>query len=178
MATSSGRASAGVTVLTGSSITIEENSVRESAPTGHYILGVYKVQGTFIVFGGTYLDSTGQEQVGIDALNNLSTHITELKQLYGTNHVILTGDFNVTLFADQCHSGRINKPRTSQALHDLLEEHALIDSGRTHNNIDSTYRRHGDASVHSRIDFCLALWPQLSFTQGGDRWTMLTSRHR
>jgi len=166
MATSSGRASAGVTVLTGTSIILQENSVRESAPTGHYILGVYKIQGTFIVIGGIYLDSSGQEQVGIDALNNLTTHITELKQLYGTNHVVLTGDFNVTLFADQCHSGRINKPRTSQALHDMLEEHALIDSGRTHNNTDSTYRRHGDANVHSRIDFLFSTLATKQFHTG------------
>jgi len=166
MSTSSGRASAGVTVLTGSNISLVENSVRESTPTGHYILGVYKVQGTILIIGGIYLDSTGQEQVGIDALQNLSTHITELKQLYGTNCVILTGDFNVTLFADQCHSGRINKPRTSQELHDLLEEHGLNDAGGTHNMVTPTYRRHGDAGVYSRIDYLFSSLATAQFHTG------------
>jgi hypothetical protein len=67
-----------------------------------------------IIVGGVYLDSSGQEQLGVDALNRLTAHITELKQLYGTDTIILTGDFNVTLHASQCHSGRINKPRTSR----------------------------------------------------------------
>ena len=103
MCTSSGRAAAGVTVLTGSQLQIVEGSIRESEPAGHYTLGVYKTHGVFIIVGGVYLDSSGQEQLGVDALNRLTVHITELKQLYGTDTIILTGDFNVTLHASQCH---------------------------------------------------------------------------
>ena len=72
-----------------------------------------------MIVGGVYLDSTGQDQVGVAALQQLSAHISELKQMYGTTNIILTGDFNVTLYSDQSHSGRINKPHTSQELHDI-----------------------------------------------------------
>jgi hypothetical protein len=52
MCTSSGRAAAGVTVLTGPQLQIVEGSTRESEPTGHYTLGVYKTHGVFIIVGG------------------------------------------------------------------------------------------------------------------------------
>jgi hypothetical protein len=119
-----------------------------------------------IIVGGVYLDSSGQEQLGVDALNRLTTHITELKQLYGTDTIILTGDFNVTLHASQCHSGRINKPRTSQELQDLMTEHRLLDTGHTHGNVDPTYRRHGDAQVYSRIDFTVSNMVTKQYTLG------------
>jgi hypothetical protein len=120
MATAAGRPAAGVTVLTGPKNTHVAGSQRKSDPAGHYVLGVYKAHGTLVIIGGIYLDSTGQEQLGVVAIQQLSTHITELQQLYGTNFILLTGDFNVTLHADQCHSGRINKPRTAQELGDFL----------------------------------------------------------
>jgi len=153
MATSSGRTAAGVTVLSKSGIVYIENSSRESVPPGHYVIGAYRKGGTCTLVGGVYLDSTGQDQVGVAALQQLSAHISELKQMYGTTNVILTGDFNVTLYSDQSHSGRINKPHTSQELHDLLAEHGLNDAGKTHNAAAPTYRRHGDAGVYSRIDY-------------------------
>ncbi len=166
MSTSSGRAAAGVTVLTGPQLQMIEGSIRESEPTGHYTLGVYKTHGVLIIVGGVYLDSSRQEQLGIDALQRLTAHVTELKQLYGTDTIILTGDFNVTLHASQCHSGRINKPRTSQELQDLMTEHRLLDTGHTHGNVDPTYRRHGDAQVYSRIDFTLSNMTTKQYTLG------------
>ncbi len=153
MATSSGRTAAGVTVLPKPGIAHIENSSRESAPPGHYVIGAYRKGGTCTLVGGVYLDSTGQDQEGVAALQQLSAHISELKQMYGTTNVILTGDFNVTLYPDQSHSGRINKPHTSQELHDLIAEHGLNDAGKTHNATEPTYRRHGDAGVYSRIDY-------------------------
>jgi hypothetical protein len=113
-----------------------------------------------------YLDSSGQEQLGVDSLNRLTTHLTELKQLYGTDTITLTGDFNVTLHASQCHSGRINKPRTSQELQDLIAEHRLMDTGQTHGNVEPTYRRHGDAQVYSRIDFTISNMVTKQYTLG------------
>jgi len=153
MATSSGRTAAGVTVLANPTIEYVENSSRESEPTGHHVVGVVKKGGTCIVVGGVYLDSTGQDQVGVTAIQQLSEHISELKQMYGTASVLLTGDFNVILHPQQCHAGRISKPRTSQELHDLLVEHNLQDVGTIHSTVDPTYRRHGDAGVFSRIDY-------------------------
>jgi hypothetical protein len=94
-----------------------------------------------------------QDQVGVAAIQQLSEHITELKQMCGTASVLLTGDFNVTLYPEQCHAGRIHKPRTSQELHDLLAEHSLHDVGNTHNTVKPTYGQHGDAGVFSRIDY-------------------------
>jgi hypothetical protein len=54
MCTSSGRAAAGVTVLTGSQLQLLEGSIRVSEPTGHYTLGVYKTHGVLILVGGGY----------------------------------------------------------------------------------------------------------------------------
>jgi hypothetical protein len=153
MATSSGRTAAGVTILSNPSIEYVENSARESEPAGHHVIGAVMKGGTCIIVGGVYLDSTGQDQVGVTAVQQLSEHIAELKQIYGTACVLLTGDFNVTLHPEQCHAGRISKPRTSQELHDLLAEHNLHDAGTTHNMVEPTYRRHGDAGVFSRIDY-------------------------
>jgi len=153
MATTSGRSATGVTVLSSPNITYLADSFRESEPAGHFVIGAYKMYGIQVIIGGIYLDSTGQDQLGVTAIQQLSARILELKQIYGTNYVILTGDFNVTLYAEQCHSGRINKPHTSQELHDLLEEHGLRDTGRTHKIEEPTYRRHGDAGVYSRIDY-------------------------
>ncbi len=55
MCTSSGRAAAGVTVLTGPQLQLIEGSIRESEPTGHYILGVYKTHGALLIMGGCIL---------------------------------------------------------------------------------------------------------------------------
>jgi hypothetical protein len=90
MATVAGRPAAGVTVLTGPQITRVEGSQRESDPAGHYVIGVCKAHGTLVIIGGIYLDSTGQDQLGVTAIQQLSTHITELQQLYGTNFILLT----------------------------------------------------------------------------------------
>jgi hypothetical protein len=156
MATSAGRPSAGVTVLTGAHLILIEGSIRESDPQGHYVLGVYTIYGIRVIIGGIYLDSSNSDHTGVTAIQNLSAHITDLQQLYDTTNVILTGDFNVVLYPDQCHSGRIIKPRTSQELHDLADEHGLRDTGRIHGKETPTYRRHGDAGVYSRIDYTLS----------------------
>jgi hypothetical protein len=138
MATSSGRTAAGVTILSNPNLEYVENSSKESEPAGHHVIGVYRKGGTCIIVGGVYLDSTGQDHVGVTAVRQLSEHISELKQIYGTACVLLTGDFNVTLHPEQCHAGRINKPRTSQELHDLLMEHNLHDVGNIHSIVEPT----------------------------------------
>ncbi len=51
--------------------------------------------------------------------------------------------------ADQCYSKRINKPQTSQHLQDMIIEYNLLDSGTKANNVEPTYRRHGDADIYS-----------------------------
>jgi hypothetical protein len=140
MTTTSGRPAAGVTVLTNNDFLFLEESSRESEPAGHYVIGAYKTKGRCFIIGGIYLDSSGNDQTGVMAVQMLSAHITELKQMYGTNCVMIAGDFNVTLYAEQSHSGRMNKPRTFQELQDLLAEHGMQDVGRTHRMEDPTYR--------------------------------------
>ncbi len=166
MTTASGRPAAGVTVLTGAEIIFIEGSLRESDPAGHFVLGTYKMHGIRVIIGGIYLDSTGQDQLGVQAVQQLTAHIQDLKQLYTTDSVILAGDFNVILHADQCNSGRLNKPRTAQELQDLLAEHQLQDVGQVQNNTEPTYRRHGDAGVYSRIDYVFTNLQHRSYTLG------------
>ncbi len=166
MTTVSGRPAAGITVLTGTEIVFIEGSLRESEPAGHFVLGTYKTHGLRIIIGGIYLDSTGQDQLGVQAIQQLAAHIQDLKQLYNTDFVILAGDFNVTLHAEQCHSGRLNKPRTAQELQDLVLEHNLRDVGQTQGITDPTYRRHGDIGVYSRIDYIFTNLNHSSYTLG------------
>ncbi len=80
--------------------------------------------------------------------------------------MVLAGDFNVILHADQSHSGRLNKPRTAQELQDLLTEHQLQDVGQVQNITEPTYRRHGDAGVYSRIDYVFTNLHHSSYTLG------------
>jgi hypothetical protein len=153
MATVSGRTAGGVIVLTSKNVALIEGSSRESNPAGHFITGAYQMHGTRVIVGGIYLDSIGTDQIGVQVIQQLTEHIGELQQAYNTHHTIISGDFNVVLHADQCHSGRINKPQTSQCLQDMLAEYDLADAGQNASNIEPTYRRHGNATIFSRIDF-------------------------
>jgi hypothetical protein len=153
MMTVSGRTAAGVIVLTNKNASFIEGSSRESNPAGHFIIGVYQIHGTRVIIGGVYLDSIGTDHVGVQAIQQINGHIEELQRAYNTQHTVLTGDFNVVIHADQCHSKRINKPQTSQHLQDMIIEYNLLDSGTKANNVEPTYRRHGDADIYSRIDY-------------------------
>jgi exonuclease III len=164
MTTVSGRTAAGVIVLTNKNCSYIEGSSRESNPAGHFIIGVYQIQGTRVIIGGVYLDSSGTDQVGVQAIQQINGHIEELQRAYNTRHTVLTGDFNVVLQADQCHSHRINKPQTSQHLQDMIVEYNLIDSGAQANNMEPTYRRHGDAGIYSRIDYAFSSLATTDYT--------------
>jgi len=170
MMTVSGRTAAGVIVLTNKNCSFIEGSSRESNPAGHFIIGVYQIQGTRIILGGIYLDSSGTDQVGVQAIQQINGHIEELQRAYNTRHTVLTGDFNVVLQADQCHSHRINKPQTSQHLQDMIVEYNLIDSGTQADNIEPTYRRHGDAGIYSRIDYTFS---SLATTDYNLQWSSM-----
>ena len=160
MYTTTGRTSAGVIVYTNKKgLELITESRRESDPTGHYVIGVYRTNGLNIIIGGVYLDSSGSDPIGVAAIRSLTIDLQELMQIYDTQKIVLAGDFNVVLYANQCHSGYINKPRTSQMLHDLTAEFNLYDTGGGGDCLNMTYRRHGDSRVYSRIDYIFCTLP-------------------
>ncbi len=81
--TVSKRTAAGVIVLTNKNSSFIEGSSREA---GHFIIGVYQIQGTRVIIGGVYLDSSGTDQVGVHAIQQISGHIEELQRAYNTQH--------------------------------------------------------------------------------------------
>ncbi len=42
-------------------------------------IGVYQVQGTRVILGGIYLDSSGTDQLGVQAIQQINGHIEELQ---------------------------------------------------------------------------------------------------
>ena len=82
-------------------------------------------------------------------------HTEKLKQVYNAKDVVQAGDFNVVLHADQCHSGIINKPRTSRELAEMIEGHGMRDVGEDRQNVEPTFRRHGHSIFSLSRDMIL-----------------------
>ncbi len=132
-----------------------ENSARTSTIPGHYALGVVELHGTRIIIGGIYGESANDDPASLAILKSLNATIEELKYLYQTTVIILSGDFNVVYRPEDTTSFHDRKPRTAEELINIIEQHNLKDIGTAAGNDGHTWYRTKNNQQSSRLDLIL-----------------------
>jgi len=131
-------------------------SFREATTPGHVAAAVYDVRGTRIVVVGVYGESASNDRASVVIMDDLRSILTELKHIYHTQEVIIAGDFNVTIHANDSNNPNHNsKPRTRRALRNIIDDHNLTDLAMAANRPWHTWFRQGDQGQSSRIDLIL-----------------------
>jgi len=144
---------AGVIVFSNPAHQVIEGSHRESATAGHIAAAVYNVRGTRTVVAGVYGESASNDRTSTTIIRELDDIITELQHVFHTQAVILAGDFNTILRpGDSNNPNHNNKPRTTAALQQLIDNHHLTDLASAANKAWHTWFRQSNQGQSSRID--------------------------
>ena len=83
----------------------------------------------------------------------MERNITELKNLYNTQNIIIAGDFNAVLSEEDTNSHHINKIQTTAFLKDYMERNNMQEAGEITNNKQHTWFRKNSNTQSSRIDY-------------------------
>ena len=110
----------GVIVFSHPKFKLLEGSFRESEDLGHFVCGVYNIHGTNTVLGGVYGRSDNADIACARVMHELNNVISQLKQIFHTNQVIIAGDFNAGRSTSDFSSNQITKARTSGQLESII----------------------------------------------------------
>jgi hypothetical protein len=113
----------------------------------YYTTAVYEIQGAKIVMGGIYGPPDSSDRFAYGVFNDFFSKVKETMQLYGTQIVILAGDWNLHLDREDV------KPRTCKLVREYIEEIGLIDIGERDKLF--TWTRPGRRKAKSRIDYVM-----------------------
>ena len=105
-----------------------EGSVRNSG-LGRFTLAVYLINGSRVIIGGVYGESDPSDSRSNRIMMRLAAILSELSTLYSTSTVLLAGDFNANLKANQSSSQRLRKPRTTDTILSIMDRYDMIDTG-------------------------------------------------
>ena len=143
-----------------------EGSFRESEDLGHFVCGVYNIHGTNTVLGGVYGRSDNADIACARVMHELNNVISQLKQIFHTNQVIIAGDFNAGRYTSDFSSNQITKVRTSGQLESIIHDHDLFDLAEVTGKLQHTWHRRGSLAQSSRIDYILSSIPneQIKFS--------------
>ena len=124
-----------------------EGSTRNS-PEGHYTAGIYLLGQTKVIVGGVYGPSCSSDNKAFDVFQEFFEILEELMQRWGTQNIILGGDFNLKLDQNE------TKPRAVKLVRDFINEYAILDAG-LQAGCQPTWRRPNAHRRKSRLDYIL-----------------------
>jgi exonuclease III len=153
--TSQQGARGGVVVFSHPDHALLEGSARESDTPGHFVCGTYQIGKSRVIVAGVYGRSDNLDRTASAIFSNLAEIIEELKFLYNTNNVIMAGDFNVIRSNADSHNNINHKPRTTEQLEIMIEQHNLTDIARASGTAQHTWFRRGPLNQSSRLDYIL-----------------------
>ena len=163
---SSGERNRGVCVFARIEAQVIEGTER-NARDGHSTVAAYTVQGAKVVVGGVYGPSGAGDREAEEVMRRVVEEVRELKQLVGTEHVIVAGDLNLKLDV----KGRNSKPRAVRVIREAAEQLRLRDMGEG-NGREATWRRPNLPNSKSRLDYILS-----SESLQGERYLVRWSRY-
>ena len=163
---SSGERNKGVCVFARIEAQLIEGTER-NARDGHSTVAAYTVQGAKVVVGGVYGPSVAGDREAEVVMRRVVEEVRELKQLVGTEHVIVAGDLNLKLDV----RGRNSKPRAVRVIREAAEQLRLRDMGEG-NGKEATWRRPNLPNSKSRLDYILS-----SESLQGERFQVRWSRY-
>jgi exonuclease III len=143
---SSGEHAKGILVFSRRGVTVIEGSVYNNED-GYFSTAVYEMEGHKIVVCGIYGPPDSSDAFAHGIYSSLFDKLTETMQLYGTQSIILAGDWNLHLDRQDI------KPRTCKLVRDYAGELGLIDCG--HDEKKFTWTRPGRRRAKSRIDYVM-----------------------
>jgi exonuclease III len=97
--------------------------------------------------GGIYGPPDSSDRFAYGVFNDFFLKIKETMQLYGTQIIVLAGDWNLHLDREDV------KPRTCKLVREYIEELGMIDVGEKERKF--TWTRPGRRRAKSRIDYVM-----------------------
>lgn len=134
-----------------------------SSDTGHFTVSVYMCNGTKFLIAAIYGPSGPSDDEAFRIYTEFIHNIKELMQIYGTNLLIIGGDFNLNF-----DKKRPNKPRTVVLMKQFFNECDLIDADAM--GCTPTWRRPHLPNSASRLDYIL-ISRHISIKKFFIRWT-------
>jgi hypothetical protein len=144
---SSGSNAKGVVVFAKRGTEIVDGSVYNSEE-GFFTMAVYNINGSKIILVGVYGPPDNLDRKSFEIFSEIFEKIEMYKQVYGTQMLIIGGDFNVHLDKESS-----SKPRTVKLIKDYMVKWSLSDLGEEEKRF--TWSRPGRVRKKSRIDYIL-----------------------
>jgi exonuclease III len=118
----------GVVVYSHPDYELLNHSVRKSRTPGHYAMGVYLTPTkSKLIVAGIYGPSANNDRESSDFYKEVRHSLEELCNTFGTNNMMLAGDFNAVLNPTDSSSEHLTKKNTSNLLNKMIEDLHLVD---------------------------------------------------
>ncbi len=150
----------GVIVYSHPDYELLNHSVRRSNTPGHFAMGVYVTPTkSKLIVAGIYGPSANNDRESSDFYEEVKQSIEELSNTFGTNNLMLAGDFNAVLNPTDSSSEHHTKKNTSNLLNKMIEDFHLVDLASRAQNNQHTWIRRNNNTVSSRLDLILTNLP-------------------
>jgi hypothetical protein len=150
----------GVVVYSHPDYELLNHSVRKSRTPGHFAMGVYVTPTkSKLIVAGIYGPSANNDRESSDFYEEVRQSLEELCNTFGTNNMILAGDFNAVLLPTDSSSKHHTKKNTSNLLNKMIEDLHLIDLASRARNTQHTWFRRNNNTISSRLDLVLTNLP-------------------
>jgi exonuclease III len=146
----------GVIVYSHPDYELLNHSVRKSRIPGHFAMGVYVTPTkSKLIVAGIYGPSANNDRESSDFYEEVRQSLEELCNTFGTNNMMLAGDFNAVLNPMDSSSEHHTKKNTSNLLNKMIEDLHLIDLASRARDTQHTWFRRNNNTVSSRLDLIL-----------------------
>jgi exonuclease III len=150
----------GVVVYSHPDYELLNHSVRKSRTPGHFAMGVYITPTkSKLIVAGIYGPSANNDRESSDFYEEVRQSLEEISNTFGTNNMMLAGDFNAVLHHTDSSSEDHTKKNTSNLLNKMVEDLHLVDLASRARNTQHTWFRRNNNTVSSRLDLILTNLP-------------------
>jgi hypothetical protein len=112
-----------------------------------------------LIVAGIYGPSANNDRESTEFYNEIRQTLEELSNTFGTNNILLAGDFNAVLNPTDSSSEHHTKKNTTAFLNKMIEDLHLVDLASRARNMQHTWIRRNNNTISSRLDLILTNLP-------------------